>query len=55
MSIRRGVGMMAPRHDPDGNGIEVYYEDLELYRRGVWEGGQFPRKLEEAIPSMSHS
>jgi catechol 2,3-dioxygenase len=42
-------------NDPDGNGIEVYYEDLELYRRGVWEGGQFPRKLEEAIPSVSHS
>ena len=38
--------------DPDGNGIEVYYEDLELYRRGVWEGGKFPRKLAEATPSV---
>ena len=41
--------------DPDGNGIEVYYEDLELYRRGVWERGQFPRKLEEATSSASRS
>lgn len=41
--------------DPDGNGIEVYYEDLELYRRGVWERGHFPRKLEEATPSVSRS
>jgi catechol 2,3-dioxygenase len=35
-------------NDPDGNGIEVYYEDLEAYRRGVWEG-RYPRKLEEEV------
>src|SRR5262245_56804214 len=39
--------------DPDGNGIEVYYEDLEFYRRGVWEHGHFPRKLEETTPGMA--
>ncbi len=33
-------------NDPDGNGNEVYYEDLEAYRKGVWEG-EYPRKLEE--------
>ena len=33
-------------NDPDGNGIEVYYEDLEAYRRGVWEG-EYASKLEE--------
>ena len=38
--------------DPDGNGIEVYYEDLELFRRGDWEG-KFPRKLEEATSQAS--
>jgi catechol 2,3-dioxygenase len=33
-------------NDPDGNGIEVYYEDLDAYRRGVWEG-HYSRQLEE--------
>ena len=33
-------------YDPDGNGNELYYEDLEAYRKGVWEG-EYPRKLEE--------
>ncbi len=31
--------------DSDGN--EGYYEDVEAYRRGVWEG-DYHRKLEEA-------
>ena len=34
-------------NDPDGNGNEVYYEDLEAFRRGRWEG-EYHRKLEEA-------
>ncbi len=38
-------------NDPDGNGIEVYYEDLELFRRGAWEG-QYHRKLEE-VPAAA--
>jgi len=42
-------------NDPDGNGIEVYYEDLELYRRGVWERGHYPRMVEEATPGVSRS
>ena len=33
-------------NDPDGNGNEAYYEDLEAYRRGAWEG-EYHRKLEE--------
>ena len=33
-------------NDPDGNGNEVYYEDLEAFRRGAWEG-QYPKKLAE--------
>ncbi len=33
-------------NDPDGNGIEVYYEDLEEYRKGVW-AGEYARKLED--------
>jgi catechol-2,3-dioxygenase len=32
-------------NDPDGNGIEVYYEEPGGYRR-AWEG-QYARKLEE--------
>jgi catechol-2,3-dioxygenase len=31
-------------NDPDGNGIEVYYEEPGGYR-GAWEG-QYARKLE---------
>ena len=40
--------------DPDGNGIEVYYEDLELFRRGSWEG-KFHRKLEEVTAGASRT
>ena len=32
-------------NDPDGNGIEVYYEDLEQFRKGVWDG-EYAQKLE---------
>jgi catechol-2,3-dioxygenase len=32
-------------HDPDGNGLEVYYEEPGGYRQS-WEG-QYARKLEE--------
>ena len=32
-------------NDPDGNGLEIYYEDLESFRKGAWEG-QYPRTLE---------
>lgn len=32
--------------DPDGNGNEAYYEDLEMFRKGKWEG-EYHRKLEE--------
>ena len=32
--------------DPDGNGNEAYYEDLEAFRKGVWEG-EYHRKLAE--------
>jgi catechol-2,3-dioxygenase len=31
-------------NDPDGNGVEVYYEEPGGYR-GAWEG-QYARKLE---------
>ena len=34
-------------NDPDGNGLEVYYEEPGGYR-GSWEG-QYTRKLEEVI------
>jgi len=53
-----GVGILRTRentfsvgvyfNDPDGNGNEAYYEDLEAYRRGAWEG-EYARKLEEAM------
>ena len=33
-------------NDPDGNGNEIYYEDLEVFRRGAWEG-EYHRQLEE--------
>ena len=33
-------------NDPDGNGNELYYEHLEAYRKGDWEG-EYSRKLEE--------
>ena len=33
-------------NDPDGNGNEAYYEDLEMFRKGSWEG-EYHRKLEE--------
>lgn len=33
-------------NDPDGNGNEAYYEDLEMFRKGAWEG-EYHRKLEE--------
>ena len=34
-------------NDPDGNGIEIYYEDLDEFRKGNWSG-EYARKLEEA-------
>lgn len=33
-------------NDPDGNGNEIYYEDLEAFRQGSWEG-RYARELEE--------
>ena len=33
-------------NDPDGNGNEAYFEDLETFRRGAWEG-EYHRQLEE--------
>ncbi len=33
-------------NDPDGNGNEIYYEDLEAYRQGSWEG-RYAKELEE--------
>ena len=35
-------------NDPDGNGLEIYHEDLEDFRSKAWEG-QYPRQL-EGIP-----
>ncbi len=32
--------------DPDGNGIEVYFEETGGWRQGEW-GGTYPRKLED--------
>ena len=32
-------------NDPDGNGPEVYYEDLEDFRNKPW-AGEYPRRLE---------
>jgi catechol 2,3-dioxygenase len=32
-------------NDPDGNGLEIYYEDLESFRKGAWEG-QYVQSLE---------
>ena len=40
-------------NDPDGNGLEVYYEEPGGYRRS-WEG-QYARKLEEVTAQASHS
>jgi catechol 2,3-dioxygenase len=33
--------------DPDGNGNEAYFEDLEMFRTGSWEG-EYHRSLEGA-------
>ena len=35
-------------NDPDGNGLEIYYEDLEDFRNKPWEG-KYSRQL-EGIP-----
>ncbi len=40
-------------NDPDGNGLEVYYEEPGGYRR-AWEG-QYARKLEDVIAEASHA
>ena len=32
-------------NDPDGNGLEIYYEDLEDFRNKPW-AGEYPRQLE---------
>ncbi len=32
-------------NDPDGNGLEIYYEDLEYFRKGAREG-QYVQTLE---------
>ena len=36
-------------NDPDGNGLEIYYEDLEDFRNKPWEG-KYSRQL-EGIPA----
>ena len=36
-------------NDPDGNGLEIYYEDLESFRKGAWEG-QYAQTL-EGVPN----
>ena len=36
-------------NDPDGNGLEIYYEDLALFRTESW-GGEYHRKL-EGVPA----
>ncbi len=35
-------------NDPDGNGLEIYHEDLEDFRNKSWDG-KYPRQL-EGIP-----
>ena len=36
-------------NDPDGNGLEIYYEDLESFRKGAWEG-EYVQTL-EGVPN----